>query len=276
MSKRRDLERHLRTLGEIKDIMNAMKNLALMETRKLTRVLATQHRVVNDITAAAADFLSFHRHLIPANDDTDEIRVLVGSERGFCGDFNESILRVAATRPRNAPCIVVGSRLADRLSDDVRVIARLAGPSVLEEVEPVLLKLMEALDAWGSQRSPSRPLTLQVLHHRAADDAVRVAALQPFAEAEARPPVSGYPPLLNVEPRALLAQLTDQYLFAALHGIFYDSLMAENQRRMQHMDYAVRRIEQDSERLLLQRNSLRQEEITEEIEIIMLSLQNAL
>ena len=56
-----------------------------------------------------------------------------------------------------------------------------------------------------------------------------------------------------------------------MHELFYGSLMAENTRRLQHMDNAVRRIEQESEELLLKRNMLRQEEITEEIEVIMLS-----
>jgi F-type H+-transporting ATPase subunit gamma len=73
-------------------------------------------------------------------------------------------------------------------------------------------------------------------------------------------------------PNTFIAQLTENYLFAASCVSFYDSLMAENQQRMQHMEYAVQRIEQDSEKLLLRRNRLRQEEITEEIEVILLSL----
>jgi F-type H+-transporting ATPase subunit gamma len=54
--------------------------------------------------------------------------------------------------------------------------------------------------------------------------------------------------------------------------LLYGSLLAENQRRMQHMDSATRRLERTSEELVLRRNVLRQEEITEEIEIIMLSV----
>ena len=77
---------------------------------------------------------------------------------------------------------------------------------------------------------------------------------------------------MNLTPETFVARLTEHYLFAALCIGFYDSLMAENQRRMQHMEFAVQRIEQDAEKLRLQRNSLRQEEITEEIEVIMLSL----
>ena len=49
--------------------------------------------------------------------------------------------------------------------------------------------------------------------------------------------------------------------------------MAENQRRMQHMDSAVRRLEKTVADLLLRRNALRQEEITDEIEVIMLIIE---
>jgi F-type H+-transporting ATPase subunit gamma len=45
--------------------------------------------------------------------------------------------------------------------------------------------------------------------------------------------------------------------------------MAENQHRMRHMDGAVRRLEQTSSELLGRCNILRQEEITEEMEVIM-------
>ncbi|MDO8311527.1 MAG: F0F1 ATP synthase subunit gamma, partial [Sideroxyarcus sp.] len=68
-----------------------------------------------------------------------------------------------------------------------------------------------------------------------------------------------------------LSQLTDQYLYAALHEVFYASLMAENRKRLEHMDSAIRLLEKDEARLRLRYNALRQEEIIEEIEIIMLS-----
>lgn len=275
MSKRRDLERHLHGLDEIKDIMNAMKNLALMETHKLTRVLATQQRVVASLGAAAADFLSFHPHLLTGGEPTRDVYLLVGSERGFCGDFNETLLRALAAHAGaagDAALIAIGSRLAARLADDPRVVARLDGPSVLEEVEAILLRLMETLNDWQVAQSPRRPLRLTVFHHQAGDADVTLSVLEPFKQFEVAKPGFAYEPLLNLDPPLFLTGLAEHYLFAVLHEFFYGSLMAENQRRMQHMDYAVRRLEQQSTELLRKCNSLRQEEITEEIEVIMLSV----
>jgi F-type H+-transporting ATPase subunit gamma len=65
--------------------------------------------------------------------------------------------------------------------------------------------------------------------------------------------------------------LLDQYLFAVLHEIFYTSLMAENRSRFQHMDQALQRLEKETDGLKRKYHVLRQEEITQEIAVIMLS-----
>ncbi len=51
----------------------------------------------------------------------------------------------------------------------------------------------------------------------------------------------------------------------------YSSLTAENRQRQAHMDQALQRLEEKAERLRRACNAQRQEEITEEIEIILLS-----
>ena len=65
--------------------------------------------------------------------------------------------------------------------------------------------------------------------------------------------------------------LTGHYLYAALNAVLYSSLMAENRQRQVHMDRALQRLDEDSARLQLTYNIQRQEEITEEIEVILLS-----
>ena len=276
MSKRRDLENQLRSLGEIKEIMNAMKNLSLMEVHRLNRFLDTQRRVVASIEAAAADFLLFHPERLSGEGEFRNVYLLIGSERGFCGDFNESLLEALDNHigsARGVTVVVVGSKLVDQLTDDTRVAASLDGTSVVEEVDAVLVKLMEALAGLRAPGAAGAPLLLTVFHHDAVEERVRISTLRPFQK-----PATGsvrfvHAPMLYLDPHAFWTGLVEQYLFAALHELLYSSLMAENQRRMQHMDSAVRRLERTSAELWQRRNILRQEEITEEIEVIMLSVE---
>jgi len=80
--------------------------------------------------------------------------------------------------------------------------------------------------------------------------------------------------LLQLTPVQFLLEFSEQYLFASLHEMLYTSLMAENHRRITHLEGAVRHLEEESRELSLRSNILRQEEITEEIEVILLSASN--
>jgi F-type H+-transporting ATPase subunit gamma len=275
VSKRRDLEATLKSFGEIRDILNAMKNMARMEAHRLGRFLETQRRVVASIESAAADFRQFYPSLFLSGEGAREVCVLLGSERGFCGDFNESLLRTLDAqnvRKPNVSLVVVGSKLRAKIGEAFGEAAFLESASVVDEVEGVLIKLMDALS--GLEERPqdgAAPLRLTVFHHHAHGEDVRVSVLYPFEEA--RPPATAfaYAPYLLLEPVSFLSGLVEQYLFARLHELLYSSLMAENQARIEHMESAVQRLERKSTELLRRRNVLRQEEITEEIEVIMLS-----
>jgi F-type H+-transporting ATPase subunit gamma len=275
MSNRRDIETQLHSLNEIKEIMNAMKNLSLMEVHKLARFLESQRKVIESIDAAVTDFLQFHRTLFPSVEKFRELYLLVGSDRGFCGDFNEALIKAFDSYTVTAPeksLIVVGAKLAAKLDNDVRVGAAIDGAGVVEEVDAVLVKLMQVLTGGKLPGASDRPLCLTVLHHQPEREPVAVTVLQPLQHASRKSKPYAHAPLLYIQPQFFLTGLVEQYLFAALHELLYSSLMAENQRRMQHMDSAVRRLEKTSAQLVRRRNTLRQEEITEEIEVIMLSV----
>ena len=277
MSNRRDLQQRLQRLEETRGILNAMKNLALMETRKLARRRDTQQQVVDLVESVAADFLGSYPIFPPVGLHTANIFLLIGSERGFCGDFNEAIVAALASElpsPNIMPAhlIAVGHKLCSRLADDPRVIAALDGANVADEVPNVLNRLIETTSAL-----PAQEAALTVFYHSLdAGEVVKERLLPPFqrlletAPPETAPPCP-YPPLLNLPPPVFLGELIDQYLFAVLHQAFYTSLLAESHRRVSHMDGAVSHLDKTIEALTRKGQSLRQEEITEEIEVILLS-----
>ena len=276
MSNRRDIETQLHSFNEIKEIMNAMKNLSLMEVHKLARFLENQRKVIGSIEAAIADFLQFHRTLFPSVEKFRELYLLIGSDRGFCGDFNEALIRAFESHcstVRENSLVLVGTKLAAKLGSDPRLSAAIDGASVVEEADAVLVKLMQVLTGPKVPGASDGPLRLTVLHHQPEEESVVVTVLQPLQPPSRKSKPYTHAPLLYLQPRFFLTHLVEQYLFAALHELLYSSLMAENQRRMQHMDSAVRRLEKNTAELLRKRNTLRQEEITEEIELIMLSVE---
>ena len=266
MSKRREVKERLETLDEIDGIMNAMKNLALLETRKLAVFLSTQRRAVSSIEAAAQDFLSFHPPNATPPTALQHVWIMIGSERGFCGDFNESLVQALdANQPQgNILLLAIGNKLETKCHEDTRITAFIEGHSVVEEVPLTLLRLTEVLNKLPHVGSVS------AIYFDDETDEIRQRQLLPLTT-PTKKPTNSHPPQLNLQPAEFLSQLTDQYLYAVLHEVFYSAFMVENRMRQAHMDKAIRRLEKDESELRLRYNRLRQEEITEEIEIIMLS-----
>ena len=278
MSQRRQLDYHRHQLMEIRDIMNSMKNLAYLETRKLSRYLSAQQQAVKVIEQAALDLLQTYPELRPNPQRSHTAMILLGSERGFCGDFNEALLhklnKVASeTQTSPGTLIAIGSKLHQFIEKDQRLRLSLRGASVAEEAIDVLNNLMEQLASLQLMQISDQ---ISILYHDpAANQVVMKNIFPPFTELAQQTPVHGFPAATNLEPEVLFKELIHHYLFSMLYEISYASLMAENEQRIDHLQMAVRRIDEKTEDLTRKINAVWQEEIIEEIEIILLNTQAA-
>jgi F-type H+-transporting ATPase subunit gamma len=274
VTRRRDLERHRRSLDEIRGIMNSMKNLSFMESRKISAFLDVQHSVVSDIEAVAADFLSFYPDtLTEIADRSTDVCLLIGAERGFCGDFNHALIRHFETMQlkntmEKPQLICVGRKLESLLENDERSVIFVDGASGAEEVGNVLNQIVGHL---ASLQEHHGLLNLYALYHDEGHQLVSRQLLPPFQNLFHRQPQELNAPELNLEPGKFLLELSYHYLFVVLFEILYTSLMAESRRRVVHLEGAVQHMDEQSEELHRQSNILRQEEIIEEIEVILLS-----
>jgi len=282
MSQSRELQLHIAQMEEIRSILNSMKNLALIEIHKLARFQTMQGQAVVNIENAALDFLDFYPLPI-ADDNATPVCILVGAERGFCGDFNESLINTIAAEAYSG-IIAIGSRICNRLEDNpLKVIASIEGASVAEEVPAVLNRLIDTISSLAvytgdinyKAASVSSILQLTVVYHDNSPGQInRRQILPPFPRQQQRTLPYGNPPVLNLPAADFFSDLTHHYLFAVLHEIFYISLMAENQRRLQHLEGAVKHLDDETVNLRRKSQIYRQEEITEEIEVILLNAEN--
>lgn len=273
MTRRQDLQHYRHSLNEIRNILNAMKTLAYMETRKLSAFLDSQHRVVEGITEVAADFLSFYPDTLPIETNSTPVYLLIGTERGFCGDFNQAVVRHVDSSliipPNNTPhLIVIGHKLYNLMHEDTPVFTRIDGASVVEEVSGILDQIVQTL---AELQAEHPMLSLYGVYHSEEEGIVMKKLLPPFQNGQ--PEISSFPdpPMLNIPPKEFLLDVSEQYLFAALHELLYTSLLEENRRRMVHLEGAIKHLDELSDELKQQFNVLRREEIIEEIEVILLN-----
>ncbi|SEG07479.1 F0F1 ATP synthase subunit gamma [Marinobacterium lutimaris] len=280
MSQRHELARHRQKLAEAREVMNSMKSLAFMETRKLAQFLVSQREVVATLKEVAADFLRFHQPPEAYTATGPAVYLLIGSERGFCGAFNEALVDQLETErdAQEAELILCGHKLCALLEDDRRILHRVEGVSVVDEAGTLLVRVSTLLADLNLQRGP---ILLRVIYQDDEQQSVRVdQLLPPFLPAPAEGSdnntlQSQVPPELHLEPREFFSELVEHYLFALLHEVIFVSLMSEYRRRTQHLDGAVRYLDERLEAMQRRDNQLRQEEITEEIEVLLLNAAGA-
>jgi F-type H+-transporting ATPase subunit gamma len=266
MSRRHQIEARLDSYADVRAILSAMKNIALTELRKLGGQLEHQRRAMATIERAAQDFVRFYAPPGAAV-QAPGLCIAIGSERGFCGEFNAALAEAA--RGREERLLVVGTRLAERLGETIAADV-LPGASVAEELSAVL----ERVAAWLEQAqraAPAAPLRVRVLYEDPDAAAPTARIIAPLPLPDKPPRARGTPPQLSLPPADFFAALAEQALLLSLQGAFSLSLIAENRHRLDHMDGALRRLDETTTALARRANVYRQEEITQEIEVIMLS-----
>ena len=260
-------------MADIREIMNAMKNLAIIESRKLDKVLASQRVIVDDIETIATDFTDYHPFDLQV-DAQYHLYILVGAERGFSGSFNHqlqqhyrALLRQSAQS--TALTIAIGRKFATTFDSPSPQTVLLDGASAMEEISHVLNELVTQVETIQS-RYGTLPCTV-IRHDQLTRGIVSQPLLPPFQKPPAQHTPAPFPPQLYLSPSQFLSDLIQQYLFAHLYNALSASLLAENEYRVAHLEGAIRHLDERSVELGRQRRSLRQEEIIEEIEVILLN-----
>lgn len=271
MTRRHQLEDHRHRLGELCNIINSMKTLAMMETRKLEKGINTRVAMSSAVERIAADLLCFYPEVIPENAPESDIVLLVGSERGFCGNFNETVAQkfqqfMSSRRPDAVTVIAIGSKLHAVLEVGKTQRTDIGGADVGEDIDRVVGQIAQSLERHR------QVATLYAIYHDIdGADLHTHKLLPPFTDIAGCDSEYTLPPLLNMDSNDFFLELTDHYLYWTLNRIMYVSLMMENQRRMEHLENAKNHLDDKTEELGRKISAMRQEEIIEEIEVILLN-----
>jgi F-type H+-transporting ATPase subunit gamma len=202
------------------------------------------------------------------------VHLVIGSERGFCGGFDEPLASVArriAAAADGTTLIVAGSRLAGRLAPDAARIVPVPGSGSSEECAAIVDGWIEAIQAQLAARTPLDAMALRVSFHDATR--VREMTILPTPALPARGRGAGAARTLG--DGQLLPPLKRECLRVLLLGACYASLAQENRWRLLQMQRAQDHLDDASARLRRKYFLARQTDITTELETLMSSLLDA-
>ncbi|WP_417624663.1 F0F1 ATP synthase subunit gamma [Paremcibacter congregatus] len=267
MSRRQRMMTKLARYRDVRSLLLAMKNMALMEIHKLGSQIERQTRLLDTVAQVSADYACFY----PLPEQAGpEVCIVLGAERGFCGDFNaELVATLEPVRTDQIQILVVGRRLADRFPDQ-GTFANIAGATVTEEIPRILEQVALWLEkTQGTTRD--LPMHVKILYQDEMAGHPVFKTILPLPVSDQKGP-SPYTcrPHMTLDPVDFLAALEEQALLLSLEGYATLSLAAENRRRLDHMASALNRLDETMDDLTRKMNRARQEDIIEEIETIML------
>jgi len=262
LSQRREIEARLALYEDLSGILGAMRSFALAELRNVNHREQAQRQVMAALRAAfddlAADWPPAEFDVVlPSND----IWLLLGSVRGFCGSYNEDVVSYWRDRANaDGPLIVLGERL-HAWFDERPATVKLAGAegslAAYNAIDPILLAI---------ERLRNENDFGLVACYR-DEDGARSIRLWPLPLN--RSGRTQHAPLTYAPPARVAAQVAEHYLYHSLLALLLNAIRVENHMRLMQMETALRHLDRSGEDLRRQRNRLRQEEIVEEIELML-------
>lgn len=265
MPQRFQLKTRQTKLLEIRNIIHSMKTLAVLESRKLQTKYDYLLQMEQAMATLVDDFTSSFTDLNFVN-ETTAVLIVIGSERGFCGNFNDLVRAQALPKLDDYHQVyIIGTKLGQLNWPENSNCTKIAGAHVVEDVEAVSWQVLSDL-LLNYQAAPKT-----VIAHDSIQEKVIVKPLYPpMVSRVAKNKQPAFDPVFNVPKTQFAEELAERYLIYTLQRVLYYSLMRENERRMIHLEKATDYLDEQNEKMLNRINELRQEEIIEEIEVILM------
>jgi F-type H+-transporting ATPase subunit gamma len=276
-----ELSRHIEVAEDLQSVVRTMKTISAVGIRShelaeqaMSRYLETVELGLQVVLRALEDTAAEARS--PKGGRTAV--VLVGSEIGLCGAFNERLVTfalesLAATSaiPDERLVLTIGAR-ADTSwrAEAERPTAHEEAPATVEALARTVGAVLTRLDHWREEEGVGR---LVLFHHRPSmrgggtPVGTRLLPLDPawLAALRARPWLSRPLPVPAGPPPALFHRLIRQLLFARVFTAIIQSRTAEHAERLAAMQAADRSIAEKIDDLHVAHRLTRQNIITSEL-----------
>jgi len=274
MPELRELQQKLDSSEALKDIVEAMRNLAAIYVRRAEATLDAI-RPYSQVTDTALAAILERMDPTQNKDTGNGPQVVVGftSDQGLCGMYNERVSQAVKahveSQDRACRLIIIGQRGSSRLQrDGFEVDLTLPSPSSLEAIRAQMPEMAIAISEIYAEAQARSMIFIYNTYEGAGkyDDVSRVILPPRPEQLDMRGSYSfRSEPILTAPPEELLPPLIEEYIFVELYRAMLESNASENGARLLAMSAAATNIEDRIGTLKNQYQSVRQDVITSEL-----------
>lgn len=269
MTRLAEIQARVEGVGELRDIVGAMRSLAGMRLQEAQHMLPAIRRYAETVAVALADTL----FLMPQAEPTGRAPrrksalILCAAEHGFVGGFNERLLDAAEAALETGDLLFVlgsrGSVLAQergrRASWAHPMATRCAGaPATIRSLSAELYPFI-------ARGEIARVDVIYAHYCQGSASTLERRQLLPLDMKWLESKQSRRPPIHNLEPVSLHEKLMFEYVFALLTEAVIESIASENAARFAAMASAHQNVSAKLDKLREAEREARRSEITTEL-----------
>jgi len=272
------LKRKINTAADLLSVVKTMKSLAAVNIRQFEEAALSLEEYNHVVDLAWAALVGSGGTVAPSNKKSRVVFLVLGSDQGMCGQFNELMLEAAMEhhgrqKQQGAGTLfwTVGERMRAGLEDmGEKVDEHFSLPGSLSGVNERVQILVQTFETRRHQNGMD---ALHVLYHRLVKGGfyepvdLRVLPLDRTWQEKykGRKWPSRCLPMLGLGWDDLFRHLFRQYLFVSFYRALVQSLASENAARLRSMQAAEKNILEMEEGLQARFRETRQNVITAEL-----------
>ena len=274
------LQRQIKTTRELRDIVSTMKLLSSVSILQYEQASRALEKYRHNLTGAFQALISQRKisHAKVLSGQQKHLLVLVGSDNGMVGKFNQEIvkearqyLRKIGISPQKVLFIVIGKRLnmlvsqqkwpmyaQYGISNSVKIVNTLAENIILHIDQAMTREKVTHVMVFTNRRIKNQPVKVEKRQ-------VLPFNTQTLKNLKNKPWPTNNIPLITLPTAQMFSALVREMMLIFLSDVLNGSLAAEHWTRMTNMQNAEKNIDDNLEELDKQYQQKRQEQITEEL-----------
>lgn len=249
------LSRKIRTAHDLLSVVKTMKSLAAVNIRQYEGMAEAMNEYSSVITIGWQAFFRNQPQLQAKRKNSESVILVLGSDQGMCGQFNEAIIHHALTTLKegagesiSTPLFwCAGERVRAGLEEKVKVEEHFPLPSSTSAIADLMFDIVERLAFLRESRQVD---TFTIFYNQLG----KAGSYEPNShlvlpmdhEWQDQHRREKWPtrcfPMLGTDENLLFENLFRQHLFAAIYKTFAQSMASENAARLAAMQAAEKNI----------------------------------
>jgi F-type H+-transporting ATPase subunit gamma len=264
-----EIETKVAAMGELREIVGAMRALASMRMQEAQRALPGIRRYAASVASGIADSLRLVGDEAAGSGakDRGSALILCMAEHGFVGGYNERLVEAVATEAHAEKLLFcIGSRGSAIAAERGLAAAFVHPMATRASAAPSIVQVLsDELYRRIAEGEIARVEVVFASSRRGGAPSIDRHRLLPLDPALLEPGLRREPPLHNLAPGVLRERLVGEYVFALLTEAIVESIASENAARLAAMESAHDNLSKKLDGLRHDARQARQQEITMEI-----------